>query len=132
VYVVLRESTGPPLFLARSPASWFKGKDPTVPVERLKQEWVEGASPLYVGTSSNLRERLAELAEFSQAGRGRSVRHWGGRMLWQVEGSVDFLVAWKPTAPTCYRTTERDLIDEFVDTYGRLPFANLVRPAPCG
>lgn len=128
VYAVLREATGPPRFLPRSPASWWKGKDPTVPVEQLEEEWVEGAALLYIGSGGDLRTRVGELVEFSQTGPGRSVRHWGGRLLWQVEGSQAFLVAWKATAPTCFQSTERDLVDEFTRAFGRMPFANLRRP----
>jgi hypothetical protein len=96
-YVLLWETADPPVFLARSPASGFKGTDPTVPLKRPQQEWGEGASLLYVGSSQNLRDRMVELTGFSQAGPSRSVRHRGGRLLWQVEGSQGFLVAWKVT-----------------------------------
>ena len=84
---------------------------------------------MYVGSGENLCRRVHQLVEFSDAGPGRSVGHQGGRLLWQVEGSQEFLVAWRVTGPTRLRSTERDLIDEFCGAYGRLPFANLVKPA---
>lgn len=34
-YVVYRPSNGDPRFIHPSPAGWFKGEDPTVPIERL-------------------------------------------------------------------------------------------------
>jgi hypothetical protein len=57
--------------------------------------------------------------------RGRSVRHYGGRLLWQLEDCQALLVAWKvepySTAP------EYDLLEEFIVAHGKLPFANLKR-----
>jgi hypothetical protein len=43
VYVVAREANDAPHFLAKSDAPTYKGKDPTVPIERLVAEWVDGA-----------------------------------------------------------------------------------------
>jgi hypothetical protein len=126
VYVVVRPTTDPPLFLASSGASWFKGKDPNVSIGQLASEWVDGAQTLYIGrTAAQLRVRVGLLTEFSRAGRFRSVFHFGGRLLWQLDGSQELLVAWK-VEPDC-EDLEADLIDEFVDAYGRLPFANLKR-----
>jgi hypothetical protein len=51
--------------------------------------------------------------------------HWGGRLLWQLESCQALLVAWKVER---YSTAlEYDLLEEFIETYGRLPFANLKR-----
>ncbi len=94
-------------------------------------EWVHGAQTLYFGSSDSLRDRIGLLIEFSDAGPDKSVLHWGGRFLWQVADSDDFLIAWRTTPPVCFRTTERELVDEFRDVYGRMPFANLRRPPAC-
>jgi hypothetical protein len=124
VYAIVCEAVETPRFLERSDAGWWKGKDPTVTLDRLAAEWVPGAQTLYLGDAGSLRERIGELAKFSRA-HGENVRHWGGRLLWQVDGCQELLVAWKVEP---YSTAlEHDLLAEFVGAYGRLPFANLKR-----
>lgn len=128
VYAVLRVDDGPPRFLGRNPGSHFNRKDPTVPMERLKKEWVDGAQTLYIGSARNLRDRIGRLIEFSDAGTDNSVFHWGGRLLWQVATSDEFEIVWKTLPPDQIRMLEQELVDEFVDGWGRMPFANLKRP----
>lgn len=127
VYVVVRESPAPPSFLPVSPASWFKGRDPSVPIALLEQEWVPDAHSLYIGSGCDLQDRIGLLLDFSKAGRVRSVFHWGGRLLWQLADSDDLVVGWREE-PRGRSSEERDLTDEFSRSYGRLPFANLKRP----
>lgn len=127
VYVVIRPTVDLPSFLDLNPGSWFKGTDPTVAASDLEKEWVPGAETLYVGSGSNLQDRIGLLVEFSRAGRSRSVFHYGGRLLWQLADGQDLLVAWR-TAPAGIGSTEQDLVIEFKDIYGRYPFANLRMP----
>lgn len=122
VYVVVRTAPTRPEFLERSGAGWWKRRDPTVPLERLRREWVEDAQTLYVGKAKCLRERVGLLLDF---GRGDPVMHYGGRPLWQVERFEQLLVAWRPEK--CFAAVETRLIDEFIGHFGRLPFANLRR-----
>lgn len=81
-YVVLRAKGGAPAFLERGRGGWWKGRDPTVPVERLEREWVHGAQTVYIGKAASLRERVGLLVTFAS---GEPVMHWGGRLLWQLE-----------------------------------------------
>lgn len=122
VYVVLSSTVGRPELLALGGGGHWKGKDPTVPQERLVREWVEETPTLYIGRAKSLRERVGELLRFSD---GLAVRHWGGRLLWQLEDCQDFLLGWREEAD--YFGLEADLIDAFVEHFGRLPFANLKR-----
>lgn len=46
IYMVLLPRDDPPAWLIASPAGWFKGKDPTVPVERAAAKWVSATSVL--------------------------------------------------------------------------------------
>jgi hypothetical protein len=108
--------------LERSGGGWWKKRDPTVPLSRLDAEWVHGVPTLYIGKAASLRSRIDLLVRFS---RGEPVMHWGGRLLWQLEQCEELLVAWEEEASVADHET--DLIDEFVDAYGRLPFANLKR-----
>ena len=121
VYVVLLSSPGRPGFRAASGGGHWKGKDPTVPQARLEREWVEQTATLYIGRATSLRERVGELLRFSD---GLPVRHWGGRLLWQLEGCQDFLLGWRESPD--FVSLEADLIDNFVEHFRRLPFANLM------
>jgi hypothetical protein len=129
VYAVLRESDDPPQFLTRSTGGWFKRKDPTVPVSVLRSKWVDDAVVLYIGKADagrsgrrGLRKRLSELLDF---GAGRPIGHKGGRYLWQVGGSSEFVVCWRED-PTP-RASETALLAEFKGAHdGTRPFANLI------
>jgi hypothetical protein len=124
VYAVAREATDAPKFLVQGEAGWWKGQDPNVTADKLAANWVNDMQTLYLGDAASLRERIGLLVEFSRAGR-RSVMHYGGRLLWQLEGCQALLVAWKVEP---YSTAlEYDLLEEFIDAHGRLPFANLQR-----
>ena len=130
VYAILRTSDTAPTFLKASLGGWFKGKDPTVPIATLRAKWIPGVQLLYVGKAtpgptgrSGLRKRLTLLLDY---GAGKPVGHQGGRYLWQVEGSDDYLVAWRPSSdPT---VEENALLDEFLAAHGAYPFANIAGP----
>jgi hypothetical protein len=120
-YVVLRARGDPPRFLTRSVGGWFKGNDPTVEVARLKERWLTNTPVLYIGMAgTSLRDRVRALVDY---GVGRPVGHQGGRYLWQVQGSADFLVGWKIDMDG--RALESSLFVEFEAAHGQLPFANL-------
>jgi len=122
VYVVIRESREAASWLRKSPGGWFKQKDPTVPAATLAMNWVDGTSLLYIGKADQLQRRLRQYMDF---GGGKPIGHWGGRLIWQVDGSKDFVVAWAADAEPLAR--EARLIQAFVDEFGSMPFANLRR-----
>ena len=125
VYAVLRQDTDAPKFLPRSHGGHFKGNDPTVPVSRLQERWVEGAEVLYFGKGDNLKGRIDQLCDFAA---GNPVGHWGGRLLWQVDDSKGFVVAWLPTPDEDPFAAERELMLEFRDIFGVWPLANVQGP----
>lgn len=94
VYVVARDEASAPSFLAASCGGWFKDRDPTVSLDELQANWVEGAEIVYIGKANNIRRRLKEFAKF---GAGQKIGHWGGRLIWQLEESSRLLIAWKPS-----------------------------------
>lgn len=109
-------------FLARSAGGRFKGKDPTVTIDRLQANWIDNCETVYIGRASSLRERLGLLARF---GRGDAVGHWGGRYLWQLGALEDLKACWYLDEDPV--TAERRLLEDFEASFGALPFANLVR-----
>lgn len=130
VYLVIRSVTGEPTFLTTSTGGWFKGNDPTVPVAVLEARWIKSTEVLYIGKAtagtsgrSGLRKRVGQLLAY---GSGKPVGHQGGRYLWQVAGSDEFLVAWQavddPTAE------ENRLLAAFFEIHGAYPFANIAGP----
>ena len=128
VYVVVRENAIAPTFLERSIAGHFKGKDPTLPVEELRRNWVNGACVVYIGKAggpaedSTLRSRLKQYMDF---GCGRPVGHRGGRMIWQLADCDDLLVAWKLLEGIEPLDVEQELLEAFDAIYGKRPYANL-------
>lgn len=122
VYIVVFPPTDLPEMLSVSRGGHFKGEDPTVPLDVLKKKWIPDVETVYIGRSSNLRIRLGD---FSRYGNGQPVGHRGGRYLWQLAGGDDLLVGWKTVDDP--RTVEAEMMEEFENHYGSLPFANLVR-----
>jgi hypothetical protein len=129
IYLILRNIEDPPVFLEKSPGGHFKGRDPTLPIKKLRQNWVEGTPVLYIGKAgahrqnTTLRKRVDKYLKF---GEGRPVAHWGGRLIWQVANSERFLVCWKETPHQHPREAEKTLIAQFKRKYkGQRPFANL-------
>ena len=130
VYLVMRSAAGRPTFLSTSVGGWFKGTNPTVPVSVLEGRWITSAEVLYIGKATagtsgrgGLRKRVGQLLAY---GSGKPVGHQGGRYLWQVAGSDDFLVAWRAVEdPT---SEENRLLASFFELHGAYPFANIAGP----
>lgn len=128
IYKVLRPNLEPPSFLPRSPAGWFKGKDPTVSQDDLQKRWVPGAEIIYIGKAggksqdTTLRSRIKTLLDF---GKGHPVSHWGGRYIWQLKDADDLVICWETTGTDDPSVVEKRLLEEFRNDYGMLPFANL-------
>lgn len=128
VYALVRDTLEAPEFLARSTAGWWRGQDPAIPIAELEAHWVDGSQLLYVGRAggpgvrSLLQQRVKRYLRF---GRGKRVAHWGGRLVWQLRDHAALRVAWRATAEEDPAAVEARLLAAFVETFGRLPFANL-------
>lgn len=130
VYVVLRESESAPHFLPEGTGGFFKGKNPNVSIAELKANWVEGTPVVYIGkaggsgSSATLQKRLGQYLRF---GQGASIGHWGGRYIWQLSDSRDFVVCWKALTSDDPREVEYQMIADFKAIHeGKRPFANLM------
>lgn len=121
VYVVTYNAESPVAFSERSCGGWFKGKDPSVTVDALTANWVDGAEVVYIGKADQLRRRLTQYADF---GAEKPVGHWGGRLIWQLPAIDRLIVGWKETPGRIPVEVEAELIASFRKIHGKSPFAN--------
>ena len=128
VYIVIIDKAQK-IFMNRSTGGSFKGKDPQVPIDTLNDKWVDETLVLYIGkagsqgSSSNLQKRIKAYIDF---GNGKPVGHWGGRYIWQLKDSGKLKIAWKVLdISDSPRDVEKALINQFLNKYKMLPFANL-------
>lgn len=122
VYVVLRDDVKAVRFLETSCGGHYNGREPSVARALLEGRWLTDTPVLYLGMTTSLRRRVQQLVQF---GAGEPVRHWGGRYLWQVADSQEFVVAWRAVAAPIAQ--KRALLAKFAARYGQLPFANINR-----
>ncbi|WP_324787031.1 hypothetical protein [Streptomyces sp. H51] len=125
IYVVIRTDTSPPSFLPASPAGRLKGRDPSVTADKLDDAWVNGATVVYIGKAAGRDGLNRRLADYCRHGNGLLAGHWGGRYIWQLVDSDALLVAWRSMTEDDAGEAEQDLIDEFKELHGALPFANI-------
>jgi hypothetical protein len=128
VYMILCINNNPPEFLDIGTGGHFKGRNPNISLSELRYNWVENTKVVYIGkaggddSKATLRSRLTQYFRF---GQGKNVGHYGGRLIWQLKNSEELLVCWKPLPNEDTRMVETELIQDFVRTYKKRPFANL-------
>lgn len=128
LYLILNINQETPCFLGIGSGGHFKGKDPNVPIEILKNNWVDDTVVIYIGKAggegsvATLKTRLKQYLGF---GQGKNIGHWGGRFIWQLSNYKDLVVCWKPLLNGNTRAAEEQLIKEFKKKFGNRPFANL-------
>lgn len=128
VYLIIYPSTALPTFLQESVGGHFKKKNPTVTEAVLKSKWVPSTPVIYIGKAggdnsiATLRSRLNQYMRF---GMGEPVGHWGGRYIWQLSNNRSLQVGWNSSNKLDAREFEKQLISMFIESYGKLPFANL-------
>ena len=128
VYLIVRVVDQDPIYLNASIGGHFKGKNPSVSIQELKDNWVNKAIILYVGkaggskSNATLKKRIWQYMQF---GMGKPIGHWGGRYIWQIEGSNKLLVCWKESNGEEPILIESEIINKFSDIHNKRPFANL-------
>lgn len=131
LFAVLRPEGFAPGYLKKSTAGVFKKKDPSLSAPALAAEWVDDADILYIGKagpgSKGNRGLRRQIQEFLDFGKGKPPGHWDGRLVWQLAGAESLLIAWKELPADDLTNAEAKYHADFVEAYGRLPFANLVQ-----
>ncbi|MEH7224460.1 hypothetical protein V7112_11695 [Bacillus sp. JJ1566] len=129
VYMVLYTPDYSPEFLMEGTGGFFKGKDPNVPLEELKDNWVNDTKVVYIGkaggekSSATLNSRIKQFLKF---GSGKNVSHFGGRLIWQIENIDDLIICWKELPVDNPHDVKKHLIKRFTKIHRKRPFANLV------
>lgn len=127
VYVVLRQALAIPSFLPASKAGWFKGNDPSYPIDTVKENWVEGAKVLYVGKAEGRVGLRAQVRQLVNIAYGKKIGHRGGRMLWHLSDWEDLQVVWRTCDDGGAGRLESELIDSFRRVHQVRPFANMIK-----
>lgn len=127
VYLVLFPLGKKPTFTEKSTGGRFKGKDPNVPIENLKDSWVYNTTVLYVGQTKSKRGLKGRIRDYLMFGKGEPIGHRGGRYIWQIKDKGDLMICWKALPDVDPRGVEKGLISAFEKKYDKLPFANLQR-----
>lgn len=125
IYLITRTPDSKPEFLRDSTGGWFKGLDPSDPLDVVREHWVQGAHVVYVGKGAGrkgLKGRLCQLLDF---GFGKAVGHRGGRLLWHLPESEKLLVRWRTCSTEQADRAETNAIGSFKTLYGKRPYANL-------
>lgn len=128
VYLIVRKSVRAVRFSKVSCGGWFKQRNPALPVANLKGRWVTRAKILYIGKAGGPGQRAtlrSRLRSYMRFGLGEACAHWGGRCIWQLPDAESLWVYWKVTTRQTPRQAEKGLLKDFVQRYGRHPFANL-------
>ncbi len=127
VYLVLTLDN-PPAFLQVGTGGHFKGKNPNVLLQELKNNWIDKTIVVYIGKAGSDSSRAtlkSRLKQYFGFGQGKNIGHWGGRLIWQLASSHNLVVCWKPLPNEDPRTFEGQLIRDFITQFGNRPFANL-------
>jgi hypothetical protein len=129
VYMVLNSEILEPTFLDQGTGGFYKGTDPNKPVSYLKQKWVNDTVVIYIGKAGGTGNKATlskRLRMYLRFGQGKSVGHYGGRLIWQIENSGELLFCWKTIMSGEPKNVETELISEFFEYYKKRPFANLI------
>jgi len=128
VYLIINPRSDSKKFLIKGVGGFFKQRNPNVSPNVLLNNWVDDSLVLYIGqaggngSAATLKKRLKQYLDF---GKGKAVGHYGGRLIWQIEHYSELVVAWKILKDDDPKIIERQMINDFMNQYGKMPFANL-------
>ncbi|RYG23123.1 MAG: hypothetical protein EOO01_44555 [Chitinophagaceae bacterium] len=130
VYVILHPENASVSYMTQGVGGFFKRRNPNIAVEQLQSRWIDDCAVLYIGqaggngSTSTIKKRIKQYLDF---GKSLPVGHYGGRYIWQLSHHPQLIVACKEIKGADARLEEKLLLTEFVNYYGRLPFANINR-----
>jgi hypothetical protein len=128
VYLVINPNPAICNFLKLGVGGYFKNTNPNVCIDALNEKWVDNSLVVYIGragggtSSATLKKRIKQYLDF---GKGKPVGHKGGRYIWQLENHSELIFAWKPIKDGNPSFIETELLTDFRNHFGKLPFANL-------
>ena len=128
VYLVIDTNFESTDFINPGVGGFFKGKDPNVQISDLKLNFVSNSQVVYIGKAggstvkATLHSRLGQYLSFGQT---KNIGHYGGRFIWQIKEHQNLVFCWKETPNEEPVKVERDLINQFRNQFGKLPYANL-------
>jgi len=135
IYMILISSSEKPIFInpGTGPTLYKKKTNPNVNVKELEMNWVDKTIVIYIGKAGGYKDDGTEmdatlksrLYTYLRFGKGKDVRHYGGRYIWQLENSKKLVVCWKMLPNDDPRSFESNLIQKFNTIYKKRPFANL-------
>jgi len=128
VYMVINTNRKNTEFINPGVGGFFNGTDPNVPLSKLKSSYVPNAQVVYIGKAggTGIKAKLcSRLSEYLRFGQTKNVGHKGGRYIWQIRDNAELRICWKIISDQEPVKVERDLIDEFTQQFGKMPYANL-------
>lgn len=129
VYLVIDSNFKNTEFINPGVGGFFKGKDPNVPISELKENYVPNSQVVYIGKAggSDVKATLhSRIGQYLSFGKTKKVGHSGGRYIWQIKNHEKLIFCWKETPNKEPVNVERDLINEFIEQFDKLPYANLI------
>lgn len=129
VYLVIDPNFKNTEFIKPGVGGFFKGKDPNVSIAELKINHVPKSQVVYIGKAggSTVKATLhSRLGQYLSFGKTKNVGHAGGRYIWQLKEHENLIFCWKVISNKEPVNVERDLINQFIDQFGKMPYANLI------
>lgn len=130
VYLVINSTHENTEYINPGVGGFFKGKDPNLSVNELKEHRVQGSQVVYIGKAGSLTGKAtlySRLGQYLRFGQGKNVGHYGGRLIWQIKNPERLIFCWKPTPDEEPRLVEKKLLETYTHQFNTLPFANLSR-----
>ncbi|WP_459211762.1 hypothetical protein [Aquimarina rhabdastrellae] len=128
VYLVLNINNNKPEFLIEGVGGFFKERNPNVSLDILNENWVDDVKTIYIGKAGSLKNKStlkSRIKQYLKFGKGKAVGHYGGRFIWQLKNYSDLVFCWLAISDFEPREYEKLMIKEFIQQYGKRPFANL-------
>ena len=128
VYLVINPNFKNTKFISPGVGGFFKGKNPNVSINEVQLNLVANSQIVYIGkagSSTSKATLYSRLGQYLRFGQTINIGHWGGRYIWQIKNHSDLIFCWKPTPNREPREIEKQLLDAFINQFGKRPFANL-------